>query len=528
MLEASLVTLNAHVITLNPEKPTAQAIAILDGKIINVGSNKQIRKHVGKNTRVINAKGKTVVPGLTDCHVHMTGFGGFQQSLNLRGVKSIREIQRKLKKHARDHPESAWILGGQWDQEQLREKRYPTRWNLDKAVADRPVFLRRVCGHVAVANSKALQLAGMTAEKAAENGDADVDGKTGQLNGILREKASELVDKAIPKPTEEELKKTCLLACEKAIENGLTCVHWLVESPEEMRAIQQLHFEEKLPLRVFLGIETEQIDELIRFGLLTGFGDDMLKIGFIKVFADGSLGGHTAALKEPYTDKPESCGMLLKTQAELDELVSKAHSAGLRLGIHAIGDRAVEAALKAYEKALRSNPRIDHRHRVEHCSVLNPKLIVQMKRLGLVASVQPHFVVSDFWVADRVGKTRARWVYPFKTLLREGLVVVSGSDCPVEPISPILGIWAAAARKSIPEENLTVEEALETYTVNAAYASFDESKRGTIETGKLADLTILSDDPFTVKPDNIRKIKAEMTIIGGNVEYEDKKRKTTD
>jgi predicted amidohydrolase YtcJ len=528
MLEASLVILNAHVITLNPEKPTAQAIAILDGKIINVGSNKQIRKRVGKNTRVVHAKGKTVVPGLVDCHVHMTNFGRSLRSLNLRGTKSIKEVQRKLKKYVKDNPEREWVLGRQWDQEQFREKRYPTRWDLDKAVSDKPVFLKRVCGHVAVANSKALQLAGITAETTIERGEADADAKTRQPNGILREKALELVDKAVPKPTEEELKKTCLLACEKAIESGLTCVHWLVDSPEEMRAIQQLHFEKKLPLRVLLGIETEQIDELIRFGLLTGFGDEMLKIGFIKVFADGSLGGHTAALKEPYTDKPERCGMLLKTQAELDELVSKAHSAGLRLGIHAIGDRAVEAVLKAYEKALRSNPRIDHRHRVEHCSVLNPKLIVQMKRLGLVASVQPHFVVSDFWVADRVGKTRARWVYPFKTLVREGLVVVSGSDCPVEPISPILGIWAAVARKSIPEENLTVEEALRTYTINAAYASFDENKRGTIETDKLADLTIMSDNPLTVKPDNTRKTKVEMTIVGGNIVYEGAKGKKTD
>jgi predicted amidohydrolase YtcJ len=524
MLEASLVILNAHVITLNPKQPSAQAVAVRGDKIADVGFNKQIRKHAGIGTRVINAKGKTVVPGFVDCHVHMTGFGGSLQSLNLRGVKSIKEIQRKLKKHAKDHPESAWILGGQWDQEQLKEKRYPTRWDLDKAVADKPVFLRRVCGHVAVANSKALQLAGIKAETSIEGGEADIDAKTGQPNGILRESALELVEKAIPKPTAEELKKTCLLACEKAVENGLTCVHWLVDSAEEMRVLQQLRFEQKLPLRVFLGIETEQLDELTKLGLQTGFGDDMLRIGFIKILADGSLGGHTAALKEAYADKPETCGMLLKTQERLDELVLKAHGAGLRLAVHAIGDRAVEAVLKAYEKALRSCPREDHRHRVEHCSVLNPKLIVQMKRLGLIASVQPHFVASDFWIPDRLGKARARWVYPFKTLVREGLTVVSGSDGPVEPINPILGIWAAVNRKSIPEESLTVEEALRTYTVSAAYASFDENKRGTIETGKLADLTILSDNPFTVKPDNIKKIKTEMTIVGGNVVYAKEKK----
>jgi hypothetical protein len=200
----------------------------------------------------------------------------------------------------------------------------------------------------------------------------------------------------------------------------------------------------------------------------------MVKIGFVKILADGSLGARTAALEEPYSDKPETAGMMLYTQKKLNRLVLKAHKAGLQLAIHAIGDRAVDVVLKSYEKALKEHPRKNHRHRIEHCSVLNPRLIKRMKRSNIIASVQPHFVVSDFWAADRVGKTRARWVYPFKTLIREGLVVVSGSDCPVEPIDPLLGIWAAVARKSFAEEGLTVEEALKTYTSNAAYASFDE------------------------------------------------------
>jgi hypothetical protein len=209
--------------------------------------------------------------------------------------------------------------------------------------------------------------------------------------------------------------------------------------------------------------------------------------------------------------------MMLYTQKKLNNLVLKAHKAGLQLAIHAIGDRAADAALKSYEKALKEYPRKNHRHRIEHCSVLNPKLIKRMKHSNIIASVQPHFVISDFWAADRVGKTRARWVYPFKTLMREGLVVVSGSDCPVEPINPLLGIWAAVARKSLAEEGLTVEEALRTYTANAAYASFDEDERGTIAVGKYADLTVLSDDLFGVPPDDIKKIDVEMTIVDGKV-----------
>jgi len=245
----------------------------------------------------------------------------------------------------------------------------------------------------------------------------------------------------------------------------------------------------------------------------------MVKIGFVKVFADGSLGAHTAALKEPYSDKPEVSGMMLYTQKKLNRLILKAHKAGLQVGVHAIGDRAIESVLKAFSKALKEFPRKNHRHRIEHCSVLNPRLIEHMKSLGLIASIQPQFIISDFWIADRVGKARALWVYPFKTLMREGLIVASGSDCPVDPINPLLGVWAAATRKSFSQESLTVEEALRTYTSNAAYASFDENKKGTIDVGKFADLTILSDDLFNVPPDKIKRARVEMTIVDGKIVY---------
>jgi predicted amidohydrolase YtcJ len=274
-----------------------------------------------------------------------------------------------------------------------------------------------------------------------------------------------------------------------------------------------------------LGIPVKLLGELVSLGLVTGFGNDMVRLGFVKILADGSLGARTAALKQPYTDKPETNGMLIYSQRKLNGLVLKAHKAGWQLAVHAIGDGAIESVLKAFSKALKRFPREDHRHRVEHCSVLNPRLIRRMKKLGLIASVQPHFIVSDFWVVDRVGTERARWVYPFKTLLKSGVVVASGSDCPVEPISPILGVWAAVARKSFVEESLTVEEALKTYTLNAAYASFSEMETGTIEPGKRADLTVLSEDIFKVLPDRIRDVRVEMTIVGGKVVYERKEGK---
>ena len=519
MLNATLAILNANVITMDSKQPKAEAVAIQNRTIIAVGSNEKIRKYIGKETKVIDAKNRTVVPGFVDCHVHMTGFGWSLQTLDLRNVNSIKEMQQKVQEYAEKNPERSWILGGRWDQEKFAEKRFPTRWDLDKASADRPVFLVRVCGHLAVVDSKALQLAGITKETIVKDGKIDLDKATGEPNGIVRENALETIKKVIPKPSPKEIENVCLLACRKAVEAGLTGVHWIVDSADEIRIIQKLCFEGKLPLRVYLGSPVDLLDELGDLGLATGFGNDMVRIGFIKIFADGSLGARTAALKQPYSDKPETSGMILCVQKKLNKLVLKAHKAGLQLGVHAIGDHAVETTLKAFVKALREFPRENHRHRIEHCSVLNPKLIRQMKRLGLIASVQPHFIVSDFWVVERVGNARARWVYPFKTLIHEGLVVVSGSDCPVEPISPLLGVWAAVARKGFAEESLTLEEALKTYTLNAAYASFDENRKGTIEVGKLADLTVLTDDLVNVPVGEIRKAAAEITIVDGKIVY---------
>ncbi len=519
MSDESLAIVNANVVTMNPKHRKAEAILVIEGKIVTVGLNSKIRSKADRGIRIFDANGRTVIPGFVDCHVHMASFGQSLQQVDLRDAESIGEFKREIRAYADNHPDEKWVLGGRWDQERLVERRYPTRWDLDEVVSDRPVYLMRVCGHVGVVNSKTLQLTGITKDTVVDGGSVDLDKTTGKPNGILRENALELVWRIMPKRRSKELEEACFAACQKAVESGLTCVHWLVTSVDEIRILQKLNAEGRLPLRVCLGIAVELADHLIGLGLLSGFGNDTLKISFVKILADGSLGGRTAALVEPYSDKPDTKGMMLYTQRRLNSLISKVHRAGLQLAVHAIGDRAIENVLKAYEKALREYPRKNHRHRIEHCSILNPKLIKRMKRLDLIASVQPHFVVSDFWSEDRVGKARNRWAFPFKTLKKEGIVVVSGSDCPVENISPILGLWAAVARKSHSEEALTVEDALGTYTQNAAYASFDECRRGTIEAGKLADFTILSDNPFSVAPEDIKKISVAMAIVGGRIVY---------
>ena len=522
MLGSDIAILNANVVTLNPKQFKAQALAIKDGRIVAVGSNNEIGKYVNSQTKLLDAKCKTVVPGFVDCHVHMTSFGQQLQSVDLRNVDSIEEMKRKIRDYALNNPGKSWILGGRWDHERFVEKRYPTRWDLDEAVPEKPVFLIRVCGHVGVANTKALQLAGITRETVVPGGKVDLDEASGEPNGILRENALNLVWSVVPKPTATELEEACIKALQRAVEEGLTGIHWIIDSAEELRLVQKLCKEGKLPLRVYLGIPAKLLDSAADLGLTTGFGNDMLKLGFIKVLADGSLGARTAALKEPYSDKPETSGMLLLSQRKLNRLVLKAHRAGWQVAVHTIGDRAIEAALKAFSKALKALPRENSRHRIEHCSVLSSRLIRRMKRLNLIASIQPHFIVSDFWVVERVGAERARWVYPFKTLVNEGVVVAAGSDCPVEPISPLLGIWAAVARKTFKEESLTVEEALKMYTLNAAYASYDEDLKGTIEAGKFADITMLSENIFEIPPERIRDVKVEMTIVGGKIVYERK------
>jgi predicted amidohydrolase YtcJ len=262
------------------------------------------------------------------------------------------------------------------------------------------------------------------------------------------------------------------------------------------------------------------MNEVVTLGVTTGFGNDMLKLGFIKLFIDGSLGARTAALNDPYTDKSDTNGLLITSQRVLRKLFLTAQKAKLQLAIHAIGDRAIETVLNAFSKLYENGYRNNLRHRIEHCSVLNKGLIARTQKLGFIVSVQPHFVASDVWILDRLGEKRARWTYPFKTLLTRGLTVASGSDHPVEPLEPLFGIWAAVTRSTFPEENLSVKEALTTYTENAAYASFDETKKGTIEPGKFADFTILSKNPLEVPPEQITDIEVELVIVDGRIVYD--------
>ncbi len=520
MLYADSVLINGNIITMNHEQPKVQAIAIKHGRFVAVGTNEQIQLHAGRNTERIDLNGKTVVPGLIDTHVHGAALGRETLQLDVRSAKTIKEITQKVKQWAGKVSDDEWIVGHGWDQDRLTEHRYPSRFELDQAAPNNPVILVRVCRHVGVANSRALTLAKITKKtEPPEGGRIDIDHRTGEPNGILRENALELIYKILPIPTEEKLAEICLSACQKMVEKGITTAHWIISSMREMRTLQRLKNQKALPLRIYALIPVEYLDQLADMGLTTGFGDNRIKIGGVKILTDGSLGARTAALKQPYNDAPNNKGMLLYSQKQLERLVKKAHEADMQLAIHAIGDRAIEVVLKTLEQVLEKTPRKKSRHRLEHVSVLDFQSIKKMKKLGIVASIQPHFIVSDFWVTNRLGEARARWTYAFKSQIKNRVVTTGSSDAPIESVSPILGIYAAVARETFPEERLTVDEALRLYTASAAYGSLEENVKGSIENGKLADLTVLSQDPYKTNPNQIKAIKVEMTIVGGRVVY---------
>jgi predicted amidohydrolase YtcJ len=514
-MSADIALMNGHFVTMNPSSPYAQAVAIRKNQIAAVGTVSEVKKWIGEETRTIDLRGRAVVPGFDDAHAHIIGLGQQSSDLDLRGVSSITSIQRRLQKRAEATEKGKWIFGRGWDQDRLKEKRYPTRWDLDKVAPDNPVFLIRVCGHVGIANSKALEQAGLDGKTSASlNEFVDKTPRTGELTGLVKEKAVDLIC-SIPEPTEKDLLKACTVALIKAAKVGLTSVTCITSSLREVHALQKLREQGRLPLRVYVMIPIECLGDFTNGQL----DDPFLKIRCVKIFADGSLGARTAALAEPYADEPSTTGILYHNLSQLKELIKKADKAGFQIAVHAIGDQASMQVLQAFETALGKARVAEHRHRIEHASVLNPDLIKRIKVLGLLITVQPHFVVSDFWIPERLGPERTRWTYAFRSLIENGVPIAASSDAPVEPINPLLGIWAAVTRKLSPQERLSVMEALRAYTLGAAYSSFEENTKGSIEVGKYADLAVLSHDPIRVKPDSIKDIRVEMTIVGGRIVY---------
>jgi predicted amidohydrolase YtcJ len=522
-MSADLALIGGNVLTMNPSKLHAEAIAVKGDRIAKVGTNEEISSLIGKNTKVIRLEGKTVLPGFIDTHIHIVDFGRLLTWLDLSYVRSIKEMQNSLSSRIQKTPKSKWVIGRGWNQNQFAEKRLPTRFDLDKVSIDNPVIFYHQGGQLCVVNTKALELAGITMLTSPPAGGViDKDAGTGELTGVFRDNTMNLIWNAIPEPSEEELVDAAGLACEKILEAGVTSVHWMVSSSVDLSIIQKLREQNRLPIRVHIIIPANLLDNLTSSKSHKNFEDDALRLGGAVIFADGYLAARTAALFQPYSDDLATSGKLLCTQEEMNASAAKILNIGLQLVIHAMGDKAVDAALTTIEQTLTKVPRKVIRNRVEQAAILSKRLLKRMKKQKVIVSVQPCVIASEFsvWSAMKhLGSKRARWLFPIKTMLKEGIRIIGGSDCPMEPLNPLLGIQATVTRNFFPEERITVVEALRMYTVDAAYSSGEESIKGSIEEGKLADLAVISQDLLMVPLNEIENIVVEMTVVGGKVVY---------
>jgi len=516
-VSADLVLLDGKVITMNPNQPTAEAVAIKNGKILQVGNKETVGKTIGKATKTMCLNGKTIIPGLIDTHIHVADFGRILSWLNLESVESIKKLQDSLNQRVKETLKGKWIIGRGWNEKCLAEKRFPTCFDLDEVSPDNPVVLYHASGQICIVNSQAAELAGI----ANQSCDGIEKNQVGQFTGILRDEATNLVWNVIPTPTEEELVMATTLAFKKIVQAGITSIHWLILSRIEIAVIQKLNEQNKLSIKVNVFAPANLFDEISKLPLKQNSGKGNLQFcGFI-IFADGYLASRTAALSQPYSDCPNEKGKLLCPQKEMAKMAAKITEAGFQLVIHAVGDKAVDAALSIIQETNATTNSL-MRCRIEQGAVLNRKLIERLSKQHVVVSAQPCVVASEFsvWSAvDRLGPKRAKWLFPLKSLVEAGVMVIGGSDCPMEPLNPMLSIQEAVTREPYPQERVTVIEAFQMYTINAAYASLEENIKGSIEVGKLADLTILSNNPQGVETDKIIDIAVEMTVLGGRVIY---------
>jgi predicted amidohydrolase YtcJ len=530
---ADLVLVNGKIWTVNPAQPDAQAVACVNGRIGAVGPNEEIRRWVGPKTRVIDLAGKLVVPGFNDAHVHFYSGGTRLSGIQLRDARTPQEFRDRIAAYAAKTPKDRWITGGDWNHENWPGGPLPTRQLIDAVTPDHPVFVNRLDGHMGLANSAALRLAGITRETLDPPGGAIVRDAKGEPTGILRDSAMDPVQRVMPAATEAQILEALRAAMRHAASHGVTSIQDMSASPEVLRAYQKLLDAGELTVRVYGHQPLPEWQRLARAGVRAGFGNEMLEIGALKGFSDGSLGSTTALFFDVYQDAPDSYGLpadQMIPESKMLENIVAADKAGLQVAVHAIGDKANERVLSLFaEAATRNGPR-DRRFRVEHAQHLRPREIQAFADRRVIASMQPYHAIDDgVWAEKRIGKERAKGAYAFRSLLEAGATLAFGSDWYVAPMDPLMGIYAAVTRRTldgknpggwVPEQKITVEEAIRAYTMGSAYASFDEKVKGSIEPGKLADMAVISDDILTIEPARIEKSRVVTTVFGGKVIYE--------
>ena len=534
--KADLVLKNGKIVTLNQHDDIVEAVAVKDGIIKAVGPTRDLEAFVDKGSVVIDLDGKTVTPGFVESHCHPSMAGlNLCFEVDVKQAASIDDIILLLQQKAAQLPKGNWVKGFGYNDQRLKEKRHPTRQDLDRATGDHPIFLGRTDGHLAVANSAALSLAGISKDTAdPDGGRLDRDPQTGKPTGVLRELAQTMVKTLIPPYTVADFKEGILAACQQLAGWGITSFHDAAVGREAMIAYQELLAENRLPLRVGMmipGIPLLEfpgyLEELKTLGIQAGFGNDRLKIYGTKFMCDGSMSGWTAALYEPYANEPGELGITVVPQDELTAGIVEAHKAGLRPVTHAIGDRAIDIVLDAIELALKQRPDPDHRMSVEHCSLPTEQAIERMKQLGVLPSSSVGFIY-ELGPAHLLGlgPERIKGYFPHKTYLEKGIISVGNSDWFVTSGNIAQQIYGVVTRTSYTgevvgaEQAIPVNEALRLYTINGAYASFEENIKGSIEPGKLADMAVLDRDILSIPAEEIKDMQVEMTIVGGDIVFQ--------
>lgn len=529
--ENDLLIVNAKVWTVDPARTTAEAVAVRDGRIAVVGNRRDAEAAARRGCRVIDAGGKLLLPGFIDNHAHFMD-GGFQmQGVDLRQAKSPQEFAAIVRAHAAKHP-GRWVTGGTWDHDSWPGSPLPTKELVDPFTAETPVFVSRYDGHMALANSMVLRMAGVTRDTPDPPGGAIVrDPATGEPTGVLKDEAMSLVYRHIPAASDDERMEAVRLALAEARRNGVTTVQD-ISSDRDVALYRALRRKGELTARLYCILPVGLTDTYLRQGMKTGHGDAWVRTGALKAFADGSLGSSTALFFEPYLNEPGTRGlpMDILTDGRLERWARDADRGGMQLAIHAIGDSAISLILDLYERIAAENPRRDRRFRIEHAQHVHPKDFDRFARLGVIAVAQPFHAIDDGrWAEGRIGKERCRTTYPFRTFLDRKVRLCFGSDWTVAPLNPLLGIYAAVTRRTTdgahpggwyPEQRIGVAEAIEASTIGSAYACFEEKERGSITPGKLADLVLLSDDILTIDPVRIEQTRVLLTVVDGRVVFE--------
>jgi hypothetical protein len=530
---ADLIIHNAKVWTVNPAQPQAEAVAVLNGRITAVGSDASVLEWRGPRTRVVDAKGLRLLPGFNDAHVHFSDGGATLSAVQLTDVTSLKEFVRRIGDYAAHTPKGEWIRNGNWDESKWSPARLPTRQDIDAVTPDNPVALDRYDGHMVLVNSKALALAGITSKTADPPGGVIVRDARGEPTGALKDAATGLLRHAEPPLNAEQRRRAIERAMKEAAMRGVTSVQDMALDYGDLAVYAHLLDEGKLTVRVYGAPLITHVEDQAQLGIGHAFGGPSLRIGAVKMFADGSLGSRTAYFIQPYTDEPYNRGLLFSDMLPLvkaGERLMRADATNLQVCTHAIGDAAVKTVLDLYQAVEKRDGPRDRRWRIEHAQHMSVSDFDRFAQLHVIASVQPYQAIDDGrWAEARIGHERAGRMHAYRTFLNHGVRLAFGTDWPVAPLDPVLTLYAAVTRATLdgknpqgwfPGQKLTIQEAIAIYTMGSAYAEFQEHEKGSIEPGKLADLVLMSQDVLEIPPQTIRDVHVVKTWLGGQEIYD--------